>query len=168
MTTTSYPPTRPLRAEHATLQRGVADFARVAAEVSDWSVPDTPDRLRQMRGFLYGELLPHAEAEEGVLYPLLDKVMGAHGATSTMVADHREIHRHADALAGLIDAVGQGPPQSGELEALREHLYALWAIIRLHMEKEEKFLFSLLDSRLSDADTATLYEELAAFGHRRA
>jgi iron-sulfur cluster repair protein YtfE (RIC family) len=156
-----------LRAEHLALQRRVSDLARVAAEVSDWSVPDTAERLREVRGFLYGELLPHAEAEEGVLYPLMDKVMGAHGATATMIADHREIHRHADGLVGVLDEMGERPPQSGELEALREHLYALWAIVRLHMDKEEQFLFPLLDAKLSDADTRTLYEELAAFGHHR-
>jgi hypothetical protein len=66
--------------------------------------------------------VPHAEGEEGVLYPLLDKVMGAAWATATMVADHREIHHHVDAFARLVDAIAQGPPQRGQLEALREHL----------------------------------------------
>jgi iron-sulfur cluster repair protein YtfE (RIC family) len=160
-------PSGELRAEHADLQRGVADLARAAAQVSDWSVPDAPDQLRHVRGFLYSRLLPHAEAEEAVLYPLMDKVMGARGATATMVADHREIHRRMDAVAALADAVGQGPPRESEVEALREHLYGLWAIVRLHLEKEEQLLFPLLDERLSPADARTLHEELVAFeGHR--
>jgi iron-sulfur cluster repair protein YtfE (RIC family) len=156
-------PSAGLRTEHADLQRGVADLARAAAQVSDWSVPDTPDRLRRVRGFLYSRLLPHAEAEEAVLYPLLDKVMGAQGATSTMVADHREIHRRIDAVASLADAVAQGPPSDAELEALREHLYGLWAIVRLHLDKEEQLLFPILDEHLSPADVRTLHEELGAF-----
>jgi iron-sulfur cluster repair protein YtfE (RIC family) len=160
-------PSGVLRTGHAELQRGVADLARTAAEVSDWSVPDTPDRLRHVRGFLYARLLPHAEAEEAVLYPLMDKVMGAQGATATMVADHREIHRRIDAVASLADAVAQGPPSHPELEALREHLYGLWAIVRLHLEKEEQLLFPLLDGRLSPADVRTLHEEMAAFEGRR-
>jgi iron-sulfur cluster repair protein YtfE (RIC family) len=117
-----------------------------------------------VRGFLYGQLVPHAEAEEGVLYPLLDKVMGAAGATATMVADHREIHRHIDAFAKIADGIAQGPPQPGQLEALREHLYALWAIVHLHLDKEEQILYELLDERLSPADTASLYDRLAEFG----
>ena len=160
-------PSAGLLSEHAELQRGVADLARVAAEVSDWSVPDTPDHLRHVRGFLYTQLIPHAETEEAVLYALMDKVMGAQGATETMVADHREIHRRIDAFASIADAVAQGPPSDAELEALREHLYALWAIVRLHLEKEEQLLFPLLDQHLSAADVRTPHEEMAAFeGHR--
>jgi iron-sulfur cluster repair protein YtfE (RIC family) len=164
METTS--PSDGLRAEHAALQRGVADLARAAAQVSDWSVPDAPDHLRHVRGFLYSRL-PHAEAEEAVLYPLMDKVMGARGATATMVADHREIHRRIDAVAALADAVAQGPPDESEVEALREHLYGLWAIVRLHLEKEEQLLFPLLDEHLSPADARTLRDELDAFGGPR-
>jgi iron-sulfur cluster repair protein YtfE (RIC family) len=165
MVGTAVSATHELRAEHGTLQRGIADLARLAGEVGDWSVPDTPDRLRGMRGFLYGRVLPHAEAEEAVLYPLMDKVMGAAGTTSTMVADHREIHHHADALVALLDAIGQGPPHAGQVEAVRQHLYALWAILRLHLAKEEDILFPILDARLSEADAETLYAKLAAFGH---
>jgi iron-sulfur cluster repair protein YtfE (RIC family) len=155
-------PSAGLFRDHAELQRGVADLARAAAEVSDWSVPDTPDRLRRVRSFLYGQLIPHAEAEEAVLYPFMDKVMGAEQATATMVADHREIHQRADAVADLADSVAQGPPDHAELEALREHLYGLWAIIRLHLDKEEQLLFPMLDGRLSPADARTLRSEMAA------
>jgi hemerythrin-like domain-containing protein len=155
-----------LKREHAELQRGVADLARAAAMVSNWSVPDGPDQLRQIRSFFYSRLLPHAEAEEAVLYPLLDKVMGASGATAGMVADHHAIHYRIDAIASLADQVDQGPPDDAQLEALREHLYGLWAIVRLHFEKEEQLLF-LLDERMSEADTRTLNEEMASFEGRR-
>jgi hypothetical protein len=39
VTTTPALPTARLRAEHAVLQRAIADLARIASEVSDWSVP---------------------------------------------------------------------------------------------------------------------------------
>ena len=166
-TTPTTSPSRLLRAEHVSLQRGVANLARAAAAVSEWSFPDTSDRLRRLRGFLYGSLLPHAEAEEGVLYPLMDKVLGSHGCIVTMVADHEEIHRRIDAFAELAAAVGQGPPTAAEREALREHLYGLWAIVRLHLDKEDQLLFPLLDERLTPADVETLMEELSAFEGRR-
>lgn len=158
--------TERLRAEHASLRREAARLPRVAADISEWTAPDTPDQLQQIRGFLSSRLLPHAASEEAVLYPLLDKVMGAEQSTATMVADHAEIHERSDALAAVVAAVGQGPPSPAEAEALREHLYALWAIVRLHLDKEEKILFSLLDARLSSADVQTLEQKMAAFsGH---
>lgn len=154
---------RTLRAEHAVLRREVAHLARLASELSDWSVPDTPDQLQQIRGFFYSRLLPHTQAEEAVMYPMMDKVMGAEQFTITMVADHEAIHRRIDALTTLITTVGQGPPTPPEAEALREHLYALWAIVDLHFEKEESILFDLLDTRLTPADARTLKERTQAF-----
>ncbi len=160
-------PSAVLRTEHNEMQRGVADLARAAAQVSAWSVPEAPDQLRHVRGFLHTRLVPHMEAEEDVVYPLMESVMGARGATATMVADHREIHRRIDAVASLADMVGQGPPDDSEVEALREHLYGLWAILRLHLEKEEQLLFPLLDERLSPTDARTLRQEMAAVEGRR-
>lgn len=158
--------TETLRAEHAHIRRDAAHLPRVAAGLAGWTAPDTPDQLQQVRGFLSGRLLPHAASEEAVLYPLLDKVMGAELSTATMVADHAEIRDRADALTALVTAVGQGPPSHGEAEALREHLYGLWAIVRLHLDKEEAILFSLLDERLSPADARTLERKLDEFsGH---
>lgn len=159
-------PTETLRAEHARLRRDAAHLPGVAADLAEWTAPDTPDQLQQVHGFLSAHLLPHAASEEAVLYPLLDKVMGADRSTATMVADHAEIHDRSDALVALITAVGQGPPSPAEAEALREHLYGLWAIVRLHLDKEEEILFSLLDERLSPADAQTLERKLAEFsGH---
>jgi iron-sulfur cluster repair protein YtfE (RIC family) len=152
-----------LRAEHVVLRREAAHLARLASELSDWSVPDTPDQLQQIRGFLNGRLLPHAQAEEAVMYPMMDKVMGAEQFTITMVADHEAIHRRIDALTTLITTVGQGPPTPAQAEALREHLYALWAIVDLHLDKEESILFDLLDARLTPADARTLTERTQAF-----
>lgn len=155
--------TERLRAEHASLRREAAHLPRVAAALADWTAPDTPDQLRQVRSFLSAHLLPHAASEEAVLYPLLDTVMGADRATATMVADHAEIHERSDALAALVTTVGQGPPSAAEAEALREHLYGLWAVVRLHLDKEEEILFTLLDERLSPADARTLDRKLAEF-----
>lgn len=158
--------TETLRSEHARLRRDAAHLPRVAADLADWTAPDTPDQLQHVRGFLIGHLLPHAASEEAVLYPLLDKVMGAEQATATMVADHAEIHERSDAVDALVVAVGQGPPSPAEAEALREHLYGLWAVVRLHFDKEEEILFPLLDDRLSPADVRTLERKLADFaGH---
>jgi iron-sulfur cluster repair protein YtfE (RIC family) len=159
-------PTASLRAEHATLRRDAAKLARGASTIAAWSTPRQPDELGELAEFLERRLLPHARAEEAVMYPMMDKVMGADQATATMVYDHAEIHRRAVALTALTTSIGSGPPTTAQAEALREHLYGLWAIIELHLDKEEKVLFALLDERLTPADTRTLLEKMEAFGQR--
>jgi iron-sulfur cluster repair protein YtfE (RIC family) len=156
-------PTAALRAHHAVLRREASNLARVAGGLARWSTPDSPDQLTAIRGFLYGGLLPHAEAEDAILYPLMDKVLGAQQTTATMTADHQAIHKRSDALAELIVAIGAGPPTASETEALREHLYALWAIIDLHLDKEETILFVLLDQRLTATDVTTLRGKIESF-----
>ncbi len=157
-------PTADLRARHAELRAGASQLAHVAAGLNEWSAPDTPDQLTEIRGFLSGRLLPYCEAEDAVLYPMMDKVMGAQPVTSTMTADHDAIRERFDGFTSVVTAIGVGPPTTAELEALREHLYALWAIIDLHLTKEERILFATLDERLSSADAKTLNEKMSVFG----
>ncbi len=160
MTTSPARATEELRSEHAGIRHGASALARVASQLGDWSSA-TPGRLHEVETFLTGELAPHAKAEESVLYPLVEKAI-APGSTITMVADHDVIRERVMAVAELIAKVGEGPPTPPELEALREHLYGLWAIVCLHLDKEEKVLFSLIDAKLSAADVRTLQEELAS------
>ncbi|MEO8697848.1 MAG: hemerythrin domain-containing protein [Acidimicrobiales bacterium] len=163
MSSVDFRPTGVLRAGHAGLRREASHLARVAGALVGWSNPDVPDQLTAVRGFLYARLLPHAEAEAAVLYPLMEKVVGAQHAIAMMATDHHEILHRANALSELIVAVGVGPPTVPEAEALREHLYALWAIVDLHLDKEETILFPLLDERLSSTDVSTLNDKMATF-----
>jgi iron-sulfur cluster repair protein YtfE (RIC family) len=156
-------PTAVMRVEHASLRHEVSRLPRVAAGLGEWVSPGTPDQLAAIRQFLEEHLLPHARAEDGVLYPLLDTVMGAAQATATMTADHEEIRQRADGFGALVATIGAGPPTPPEAEALREHMYALWAIVDLHLDKEERILFAILDEQLTAADTRTLNERMEAF-----
>jgi iron-sulfur cluster repair protein YtfE (RIC family) len=155
-------PSETWRTEHAVLRHDAARLARLAGDLSDWSAANAAGQLQQVRAFLHGRLLAHAEAEEAVLYPMMDKLLGTEQFTIAMRADHDAISHRTDELTAVIAAVGQGPPTTAQLEALREHLYGLWAIVELHLEKEEQILFDLLDARLSPRDTRTLHEQTQA------
>jgi iron-sulfur cluster repair protein YtfE (RIC family) len=152
-------PTDRMRAEHAKIRRQASGLAHAASSVGSWS-DDVRAELDGVRAFLAGLLVPHAAAEEAVLYPMMDKVMGVEQATATMAADHRAIQARATAVLDLIANVGAGPPTPPQAEAMREHLYGLWAIVDLHLDKEEEILFSILDERLTPADVRTLMEKL--------
>jgi iron-sulfur cluster repair protein YtfE (RIC family) len=149
------------RMEHAGLHREAAQLARVGSGVSAWSASATPDTLRRVRAFLHDQLLGHLRAEETVVYPAMDELLGVEQFTISMRADHDAIRQRADALTAVIDDVGQGPPSTAQAEALREHLYGLWAIVDLHLDKEEQILFDLLDTRFTQADIEALHQQTA-------
>ena len=103
--------------------------------------------------FLRADLLPHASAEEAVLYRATDSVLGTRGyATATMVLDHQAIARLADELAALAPAP--------DPEAFRRRACALDALVQSHFAKEEEFLLPILRQKMSDADLQALFARL--------
>jgi iron-sulfur cluster repair protein YtfE (RIC family) len=156
--------TEPLRHEHAELLPRLAALDAVAGDMRHWS-SDTPRHVNDLVAFLRGHLVPHASAEEAVLYPAVERAMGAPGATDTMKADHVEIVRRIDLLAETIDHIGSRPPSAEETEQLQAQLYGLSAILYLHFHKEEDVLLPVLDARLTDEDAQRLFADMAAVAH---
>jgi iron-sulfur cluster repair protein YtfE (RIC family) len=156
--------TEPLRREHADLLPHLTELDDLASGIDDWRA-DTTTRLRAAVEFLQDHLVPHARAEEAALYPLVEELMDAPGATDTMRADHVEIVRRISALAAAIADVGAAPPTAARAEQLRGELYGLSAILQLHFRKEEEVLLPVLDAGL-DADEGTrLFAAMSAAAH---
>jgi iron-sulfur cluster repair protein YtfE (RIC family) len=156
--------TEPLRHEHADLLPRLAELDTLASGVDRWQT-DTPTRLRATIEFLQDHLLPHARAEEAALYPTVERVMAAPGATDTMKADHVEIVRRVDTLSTTAADIGAGPPTGTRAEQLRAELYGLSAILRLHFRKEEEVLLPVLDAQLSPDEATQLFTEMGAVAH---
>jgi iron-sulfur cluster repair protein YtfE (RIC family) len=100
-----------------------------------------------------------------VLYPTLERLQGAPGATATMVADHVEIVARIDTLVTLVGPFTRRSPSEREANNLRAQLYGLEAILQLHFGKEEDVLLPVLDAHLSDADIVALFEQMGAVDH---
>ena len=156
--------TEPLRREHQDLRPRVADLDTIADRLDDWNA-GTPDDLRTIVEFLRDHLVPHARAEEAELYPMVEQVMRAPGATSTMVADHVEIVRRIDELAETVGAVGTGPASTAEATRLRSQLYGLSAVLRLHFDKEEEVLLPVLDAHMNVDEATQLFARMSAVAH---
>jgi iron-sulfur cluster repair protein YtfE (RIC family) len=150
--------TDPLREEHAHLRPHLDELDAVADTLDSWT-DETPARLDAILDFLRGHLVPHARAEEDVLYPAVERAMGAPGATATMVADHREIVRRTDALAV---GAATGPAAAS---TLRRQLYGLRAILDLHFDKEEEVLLPVLDAQLTPEQADRLFADMSASAH---
>ena len=116
--------------EHAGL-RDLADALRGAAEAAGPGPPDLTAIATRLRD----DLLPHQRAEERTLYPEAARRLGGRDPLGPLVRMHAEIEglvERLDALAALHD-----PAAAGEM---RRTLFALEALLRLHLTVEEEVL----------------------------
>lgn len=119
--------------------------------------------------FLSRQLIPHAQAEEHALYPLVGKLMGAPEATATMSRDHVEIGRLTEELGVLLPSLEGEHLRASQEQALRRVLYGLSALVTVHFAREEEVYLPLLDTHLSSQEARHLFEmmEQAAEEARR-
>jgi hemerythrin-like domain-containing protein len=154
--------TQPLREEHKQLLPHI-EYIREAADLVGDAPPEAFARtLDDVHTFIVHHLMPHARAEERVLYPAVERALHAAGATATMIRDHREIERLSDELGELRWQVGTRPVVDHEAKSLRRVLYGLYALIRLHFVKEEEVLLPVLDEMLTADEAIRLFEDMAA------
>ena len=158
-------PTEPLRAEHRSLLPHLQGLETVADEVDRWDADEAAHVLGDIVGFLRGHLVPHARAEEQVLYQAVEQAMGAPGATATMRADHAEIVSRIDRLADTAATVAIRWPDNAVARDVGHQLVGLSAILLLHFRKEEEVLLPVLDTSLSRGDADALFARMGEAAH---
>jgi iron-sulfur cluster repair protein YtfE (RIC family) len=84
---------QPLRDEHKELWPHVEKLLSIAGTVGQSDPAAIRRDLEEAFEFLNGHLIPHAVAEDCVLYPTVQRIMGATEATATMSRDHVEVAR---------------------------------------------------------------------------
>jgi iron-sulfur cluster repair protein YtfE (RIC family) len=143
------PITKPLRDEHQSLLPHINQIAEVADLIGEAPVAAVRQGIEEIYDFLLHDLIPHAQAEDQVLYPLVDRLLGATGATATMAREHEEIRQLIEALGALRPEIfGTYLPPS-QARALRRVLYGLYAVVKIHFAKEEAVYLPLLDRKLT-------------------
>ena len=154
--------TQPLRDEHKKLYRQVENF-RLAGDVVNESLTTLAhEKIEQAYDFLTRQLLPHAQAEDKALYPVVQKVMGSPQVTATMTRDHVEISRLTQELGSLRVHKSQLSITFDQAMALRRVLYGLYALVKLHFAKEEEIYLPLLDSKLTAPEAQAMFEAMEA------
>lgn len=161
-------PTEPIRREHRDLLPTLQELEQAAAGVGGWSIEIATDRLGHIINFLEHHLIPHAAAEEEVLYPAVDQLTGAATATATMRIDHEEITSRTARLAATVAAALDGWPDEESAGDIIRQLSALAGIILLHFRKEEEVLLPILDSVLSFDEAEALFESMNHDAHQHA
>jgi heavy metal translocating P-type ATPase len=140
--------TRQFQSEHRAI-RADLDAVRDAADAL-WELEpsEAVARVRDVQRLLVDEVEPHEEAEQDVLYPALDRLIGGRDPTGPMTRAHVEIAAQIRRLGLLLDDIGPDGPDREDVMDLQRVLYGLHAILALHTTQEEESYLSLAD----DAD----------------
>jgi iron-sulfur cluster repair protein YtfE (RIC family) len=153
--------TEPLRQEHRALLPHIDQILATADAIGAVPIARSRRAVGAVHAFLVEHLLPHARAEDAVLYPLVGKLMGAPEATATMRRDHVEVGRLTDELGRLLARLDAGVDSAEVERNLRRVLYGLHAVVTLHFAKEEEVYLPLLDARLSADEADDLFMAMA-------
>ena len=130
-------PTEPFRREHQALIEHIEHLAQAAREMPRLSEEERDALRGRILGFLRGSLLPHAKAEEEILYPEWSALVGFADAAVPMVHDHEAIV----ARVGRLEAA-----ELDDVDTLQELLYGLHALISVHFRKEEDLQLPAFDA----------------------
>jgi soluble P-type ATPase len=128
------------RREHAGL-RDLAEHLRSAGEAIG-TAARAPD-LAAIEERLRGELLPHQREEERALYPEAAARLGGQDPMAPLVRMHAEIEALAERVAVLLRLAAQPDGWTTAAPELRRTLFALEALLRLHLSVEEEMLAGL-------------------------
>jgi heavy metal translocating P-type ATPase len=131
------------RREHETIR---ADISKLRAAAQSLESPGAMDRVRHVHDLLVNEVWPHESAEETRLYPAINRMLGGTDPTAPMSRAHAEITYQITRLGRLIEDIGPRTPDEADLADLRDVLFGLHAILRLHTVQEDETYLSLGES----------------------
>lgn len=102
---------------------------------------------------LLGEILDyHAKGEEAAVFPVVDKITPL--VSQAYLIDHREL----DQMVNSLDAIRKGPDI---IEAMRATAI-LHSQLRIHLDKEDVHLYSILRERTTDDEQISIGKIMAS------
>ena len=140
-------PTEPFRQEHEQLLEHIEHIAESARDMPRLSDEERDVVRARILGFLRGTLIPHAKAEEAVLYPEWAKLVEFADAAAPMIHDHEAIVARIERLESA---------DVHDVDALQELLYGLYALISVHFRKEEDLQLPAFDAAPPELTEAVL------------
>ncbi len=136
---------RRFQLEHRAIRTGLVRVRQAADALGTGDDAAAMDLVRDVHRLLVEVIAPHEAAEEETLYPVVGRVLRGRDPTGTMSRAHVEIARQVRHLTGLLDEVGDGPPDDLDVAELRRTLYGLYAVLALHTAQEDESYLSLAE-----------------------
>jgi iron-sulfur cluster repair protein YtfE (RIC family) len=149
--------------EHRELMQGIDRIHDVACATDGWLSPDILVRVHDVLRWLADNVEPHISWEESWLYPEIDARTGTPWATRSARFDHRQIRNMAVRVREDEEALVLGASHE-LLPGLRCHLFGLEALLRAHVEREERYLIPLLTDDEWRAAGPTIRSDLVGAG----
>ncbi len=149
-------PTEPLHEEHAELLEHIEHIRAVARGLDRQSADERRAALARVADFLRATLLPHARAEEEILYPEWSRLVGYEDAAVPMVHDH-------EAIVERVERLEQTDVE--DVQTLQELLYGLYALIAVHFRKEEDIQLPVFDEQPPEVVKGLIARMGARAGH---
>lgn len=129
--------------EHRELVPGINRIHDVAMAVGTMAAPDMCFAMLDVVDWIDEVLVPHAAWEEAWLYPEFERRAGTSWATRAMAFEHHQIRDVARKVVADRERL-RHEPSKADMVALRADLFSLEALLRAHIEREERFLLPLL------------------------
>ena len=131
--------------EHRDLARGINRIHDVACLVGHIATPELSARVLDVLYWLEGTLGPHMAWEDGWLFPEIDARTGTPSTTRAARFEHRQIREVTARLRADHERLDRrGAPGDKKAET-RSDLVRLEALIRAHLEREERSLIPMLE-----------------------
>lgn len=131
-----------LHAGHRSLRPVIEEVRSVADSLSAHTRDLGP--VRHLLAELETRVIPHARAEQTLLYPAAARAVGGSDSFHALTRGHVEIEHQVSRLHRLLDEVAAHVPEPEDLVELTRLLYGLYAVWRLYDVLAEEGPFSLL------------------------
>ena len=143
------------QAEHRAIKSALDRLRSAADCLGSVDPQEAMTQIRQVHRLLVEEVQPHEEAEEELLYPALNRVFGGPESTGPMSRGHVEIAHQIRRLGQLLGDIGPDGPDDEDIAELRQLLYGLHAVLRLHTAQEDESYLSMGEEGPVQDDTAS-------------
>jgi heavy metal translocating P-type ATPase len=132
-----------LRAEHGRLVPFIERLREVADALDDYSPAERRRVFAEVRRLLADEVVRHERADDSELYPALARRLPGEDPLSALSRTHQEIFHLAERLDRRIEIdAAEGRNEQAETRRL---LYALHAVLELHLGQEAELFFQVGD-----------------------
>jgi iron-sulfur cluster repair protein YtfE (RIC family) len=145
-----------LRRQNDKVHAGLARAAALREELDALTVDGVQQRLGGVLSSFGEEVVPHARAEELVLYPAVAARFNLH-LSSRLRREHREMDRLLEGLADSHRRVAVDGMVPAELSG---QLGAMVRLMRGQLRTEEEVVLPMLEANLDEAEAYALYERM--------
>lgn len=152
--------------EHRDLVRGINRIHDVACGIGREPTPELSVHVLDVLRWFDTTLEPHMAWEEAMLYPEIDLRAGTTWATRVSRFDHQQMRDLVAKVRASQHDLGHQTGSDPQAD-VRCRLFGLEALLRAHVEREERFLIPILSDDRPVPSTETVPSPGQAGGLRR-